>query len=81
MFLFFGNNETANIVLEVANRLAMGKTCFICETKQKNGITIGGQFMCEMCERSLVSTDMNDERYSYYLNRLAKLKTIFIEQV
>lgn len=63
------------------DRLAMAKTCFICETKQKNGITIGGQFMCEMCERDVISTDMNDERYVYYLNRLAKLKTIFIEQV
>lgn len=67
--------------MEVYDRLAMEKTCFVCETKQTNGIAIGGQFMCETCERDVVSTDMNDERYLYYLNRLAILKTIFIEQV
>lgn len=81
MSLFFGNNGVANIVLEVDHRLATEKTCFICETRQQKGILIGGQFMCEMCERDVVSTDMNDEKYAYYLNRLAKLKAIFIEQV
>ena len=81
MSLFFGNNGAVNIALEVENRLAIEKTCFVCETRQKKGILIGGQFMCEMCERDVVSTDMNDERYAYYLNQLAKLKTIFTEQV
>lgn len=52
------------------------KTCFICETKQSEGIMIGSQFMCETCEQSVVSTDTNDVKYLFFLNRLEKLKTI-----
>lgn len=47
--------------------------CFICETEQAHGITIGRQFMCETCEQSVVSTDANDAKYLFYLNRLEKL--------
>ena len=51
------------------------KICFICETKQNTGITIGSQFMCEACEKSVVSTDANDAKYKFYVYRLERLKT------
>lgn len=53
----------------------LDRLCFICETKQAHGITIGSQFMCEACEKSVVSTDTSDVKYLFYLNRLEKLKT------
>ncbi len=50
------------------------KQCFICEKRRIIGITIGSQFMCETCERDVVSTDTSDSNYSFYLHRLERLK-------
>ncbi|MFA8439007.1 sigma factor G inhibitor Gin [Pueribacillus sp. YX66] len=52
------------------------KICFICEAEKTYGITIGSQFMCEECEKSVVATDTNDAKYLFYLNRLEKLKAV-----
>ncbi|WP_246055421.1 sigma factor G inhibitor Gin [Pseudalkalibacillus caeni] len=46
----------------------------ICDHTQPKGIHICTKFICEECERKLVTTDTNDIHYRYYLKKLKQLK-------
>lgn len=48
--------------------------CSVCEQKQENGIHICDIYICESCEREIVNSDVTDEFYRYYLQKLRKLK-------
>ncbi|MFN7253052.1 MAG: sigma factor G inhibitor Gin [Anaerobacillus sp.] len=48
--------------------------CSVCEQKQEAGIHICDIYICEACEREIVSSDVSDEFYRYYLQKLRKLK-------
>ncbi|TLS35088.1 carnitine--CoA ligase [Pseudalkalibacillus caeni] len=48
--------------------------CMICDHTQPKGIHICTKFICEECERKLVTTDTNDIHYRYYLKKLKQLK-------
>lgn len=48
--------------------------CSVCERNNSKGIYICDIYICESCEREIVSSDVNDEFYRYYLQKLKKLK-------
>ncbi|WNF37102.1 sigma factor G inhibitor Gin [Bacillaceae bacterium IKA-2] len=52
------------------------ETCSICEQRalKEKGIHIYNIFICESCEREIVSSDVGDPFYKYYLQKLRKLK-------
>ncbi|PWA12099.1 hypothetical protein DCC39_07580 [Pueribacillus theae] len=70
----FGGGKMARLAYKKSHQ----NICFICEKEQASGITISDQFMCEECERNVVSTDTNDAKYLFYLHQLEKLKTALI---
>jgi hypothetical protein len=48
--------------------------CSVCEQKKEAGIHICDIYICETCEREIVSSNVSDEFYRYYLQKLRKLK-------
>ncbi|OIJ17685.1 hypothetical protein BKP37_03520 [Anaerobacillus alkalilacustris] len=48
--------------------------CSVCEQNNENGIHICDIYICENCEREIVNSDVSDEFYRYYLQKLRKLK-------
>lgn len=50
------------------------ETCSVCEQNQEKGIHICDIYICESCEREIVRSDVSDEFYRYYLQKLRKLK-------
>ena len=57
---------------------AHGGTCMICCEQKEAGIRILTQFLCHECEREIVKTDVEDERYDYYISRM---KRIWLEAI
>ncbi len=53
----------------------MGKECVICGrmVAQGRGFQLLHHFLCNDCERKIVHTDVADERYQYYVEKLAVL--------
>jgi hypothetical protein len=47
--------------------------CIVCEEPREKGLIICGQFICADCERAIVSTDVSDERYQYYIQCMKKI--------
>jgi hypothetical protein len=47
--------------------------CIICNVPKERGITVCGQFICEACEQEIVHTDVNDERYVYFVNCMKQI--------
>ncbi|WP_425450978.1 sigma factor G inhibitor Gin [Saliterribacillus persicus] len=47
--------------------------CVICEENKASGIHIYHCFVCFSCERKIVSTDVNDPNYSFYVEKLKAL--------
>ncbi len=47
--------------------------CSICEQKKDKGIHICTIYICEACEREIVYSDVNDEFYKYYLQKIKKV--------
>ncbi|HEU4964012.1 MAG TPA: sigma factor G inhibitor Gin [Bacilli bacterium] len=50
-----------------------GGTCIVCTEPKERGIRIYGQFVCEECERDIVRTDVEDEKYHYYIERMKQI--------
>ena len=48
--------------------------CTVCERSNALGIHIFDVYICNDCEREIVSSDVSDEFYRYYLQKLRKLK-------
>ncbi len=44
--------------------------CIICQRETPEGLMILGRFICNQCERRLVSLDVTDDSYGYYVERL-----------
>lgn len=49
--------------------------CSVCEKKHEVGIHICDIYICDVCEREIVSSNVSDEFYRYYLQKLRKLKS------
>lgn len=50
------------------------KKCSVCELNKETGIHICDIYICHDCEREIVTSDVTDEFYKYYLQKLKKLK-------
>jgi len=49
------------------------KLCVMCGEKRENGITINSGFICDECEHEIVHTDVNDEKYPYFIQKMKNL--------
>lgn len=47
--------------------------CVICNKPNEEGITILEQFICNFCEKEMLTTDVEDERYGYFVVQLRSL--------
>jgi len=47
--------------------------CLICGHKERNGIFIHGGFICDHCEDEMVHTEVQDEKYHYFIEQLKRL--------
>lgn len=50
-----------------------GGTCVVCGEQKALGIRIFAQFLCVECEREIVNTDVEDEKYPYYIERMKQI--------
>jgi len=49
------------------------KVCVMCGHKKNEGIMIHSGFICEECEYEIVHTDVSDEKYPYFIQRMKTL--------
>jgi hypothetical protein len=47
--------------------------CIVCKHSKSEGIRIWEQFVCVECERDIVTTEVEDEKYSFYIERMKKI--------
>jgi len=50
-----------------------GEACMICGRLQAEGLHICGEFICVQCEREMVSTDVKDARYPFFIHRMKQV--------
>lgn len=50
-----------------------GEICVICEEYKEKGIHLYTSFICSNCEKDMISTETNDPKYKYFLNKLRKV--------
>lgn len=48
--------------------------CLICEMEKDNGIYLLNYFICKECESEIIATETEHANYSYYLERLRKVR-------
>jgi len=53
------------------------QSCIVCGETKEEGISIWNQFICSECEQEMIHTEVEDKRYSYFIN---KLKTIWLKK-
>lgn len=47
--------------------------CIVCGMVHSEGITVWRAFICRCCEREMVRTDVHDDRYRYFVQRLRRI--------
>ncbi|GIP41385.1 hypothetical protein J31TS4_46650 [Paenibacillus sp. J31TS4] len=47
--------------------------CIVCQQPKESGIRIVTEFLCESCEAELVRTDVQDEKYPFYIRQLKRI--------
>jgi len=47
--------------------------CLICGTEQTHGMRIFSHFICAECEARIVSTDVDEELYRVFVERMRRL--------
>ncbi|MCI1859048.1 MAG: sigma factor G inhibitor Gin [Sporolactobacillus sp.] len=50
-----------------------GEACIVCGRTDREGIHICHQLICDSCRERIVATDVTDQKYRYFLNKLAGL--------
>lgn len=50
-----------------------GKLCIMCGQVKLEGLTINSGFICEECEQEIVKTDVSDEKYPYFIQKMKTL--------
>ncbi|KAB7704332.1 hypothetical protein F9802_18120 [Bacillus aerolatus] len=53
--------------------LFKGKTCMVCEEEKKEGMYVYTAFICWECEREIVQTEPEEERYADLVAKLRKI--------
>ena len=46
------------------------KKCVICDETREDGIQLHMLFICASCEHNMIHTDVREEKYRYYVNKL-----------
>jgi hypothetical protein len=59
--------------VEIVHQTVCGEECIVCNQRKVAGIHIWGQFICQTCERQIVNTDVTDEKYPFYIERLKRI--------
>ncbi|UHA75357.1 sigma factor G inhibitor Gin [Paenibacillus sp. 481] len=47
--------------------------CIVCNNATTDGIVVVNQFICTSCEQEMVRTDVEDEKYNYFIHQLKRL--------
>ncbi|OPG16870.1 sigma factor G inhibitor Gin [Ferroacidibacillus organovorans] len=50
--------------------------CLICEARVREGIVLLGHTICADCEQEMIHTEVDDELYAYFVE---KLRTLWFE--
>lgn len=50
-----------------------GKKCIVCSRERMEGISITQQFICRDCEGEMVSTDVHEEKYPFFIRQMKKI--------
>ncbi|MDQ0190187.1 sigma factor G inhibitor Gin [Alicyclobacillus cycloheptanicus] len=53
--------------------VSLNSACIVCKQEKAAGIRICGVFLCADCERAIVSTDVEDARYPYYIECMKQI--------
>ncbi|MGR6009400.1 sigma factor G inhibitor Gin [Bacillus cereus] len=56
---------------------SQNEVCIVCETERKEGIYVYNNLICYECEKDMVNTETNDQKYIYYLKQLRKLEVSY----
>ncbi|WP_082053524.1 sigma factor G inhibitor Gin [Gordoniibacillus kamchatkensis] len=48
-------------------------TCMICGQQKTDGIHILYGFICDSCELEIVRTDVMDDKYAFFVNRMKQI--------
>lgn len=59
--------------MEERHAVEGGGTCIVCSKHKDVGIRIFQSFLCADCEREIVQTDVLDEKYPYYIDRMKQI--------
>jgi len=49
------------------------KTCIVCGEPKDEGITIVTEFICNSCESTIVQTNVEDEKYPFFVKQMRQL--------
>lgn len=49
------------------------KQCVICEEAKEEGIHLYTSFICTRCEYHMIHTDVREEKYKYYVEKLKNI--------
>lgn len=50
-----------------------GCACIICNKVKSEGILIVSEFICEDCEVEIVATDVQDEKYPFFIHQMKQI--------
>ncbi|MBP1907331.1 sigma factor G inhibitor Gin [Paenibacillus turicensis] len=48
-------------------------TCIICGQQKEDGIHIVSEFICDACESEMVRTDVQEEKYHFFIHRMKQI--------
>lgn len=57
----------------VMTEILQKRICIVCREPKAEGIRIWEQFVCMSCEREIVQTDVEDEKYPFYIERMKRI--------
>lgn len=49
------------------------KACIVCGEPKEEGIMIVTEFICNFCESTIVQTNVEDERYPFFVKQMRQL--------
>jgi len=63
------------VAISVLNNVEVQPHCIICgcQKEKEDGIYIVSEFICKSCEMEMVQTDVKDDKYPYFINRMKQI--------
>lgn len=49
------------------------RSCIVCGNDRKDGLEIWGEFICRECESEMVHTDVQDEKYPFFIQQMRQI--------